>query len=382
MKKECKQKCKNSGFILTAFLCVAMGFAAGIMMPKYFDSVPKGHGTPVAVAILVGYVVVAFFASIILHEAGHLIFGLMTGYRFSSFRIGALMLVKTNGRMRLKLHSVQGTGGQCLLAPPDMKDGKMSYVLYFLGGVIANLFSASLFGILTYITRNYIYAASLFFVLTILNLTLALSNGIPISTATMDNDGKNAISLGKTPLALRALWIQLKINAETANGKRLSQMPNEWFIIPDNELDNALVSSIISFRTNRLMDMKCFEEAEELIVKYKNTPSLPGIYKKLLVLDEITVKAMRGAEYFEIANLFTKEIHVLMNAMKGFPAIIRTKYVFALLVENNPSGAARALEAFERIKKSYPYESDLEAEREIMLAAEEKNREIKTANEE
>ncbi len=71
----------------------------------------------------------AIFLQIILHEAGHLLFGLLTGYRFSSFRIGSFMWILQDGKIRFKRFSLAGTGGQCLLLPPPMVDGKMPYVL-------------------------------------------------------------------------------------------------------------------------------------------------------------------------------------------------------------------------------------------------------------
>ena len=377
MKNKCKQKNTNAGFVLAMLICVAIGICAGLMMPKYFDAVPENHGTPIALAILVVYVVIAFYGAIILHESGHLVFGILTGYRFSSFRIGSVMLIRIKGKLKLKLHSIKGTGGQCLLSPPDMLNGRIPYVLYMLGGVIFNTVSALGFGLLAYLLRAYVYASAFFFVLAVLNLALGASNGIPISTATLDNDGKNAISLGQNPKALRALWIQLKINSETADGKRLRDMPDEWFLLPDEEnVENPLIASLITFRENRLMDMRCFEEAESLIKKYKSSANMPGIYKTLMTLDEITLSAMRGADYSEIGSLFTKDVHTIMNSMKGFPQVIRTKYVFALLVENNPSGAKGALDSFEKIKKTYPYTADLVAEEEIMKIAQSKTKDV------
>lgn len=45
--------------------------------------------------------ILAVFVQIILHEGGHLIFGLATGYRFVSFRVGSLTLIKEGGKFRL-----------------------------------------------------------------------------------------------------------------------------------------------------------------------------------------------------------------------------------------------------------------------------------------
>ena len=69
--------------------------------------------------------VLTFFLNVALHEAGHLICGLRSGYRFVSYRLGSLMWMRENGRIVLKRFSLAGTGGQCLMAPPDLKDGKM-----------------------------------------------------------------------------------------------------------------------------------------------------------------------------------------------------------------------------------------------------------------
>jgi len=41
--------------------------------------------------------VVSFYIQIAIHEFGHMIFGLITGYKFSSFRMGNLMWVKEEG---------------------------------------------------------------------------------------------------------------------------------------------------------------------------------------------------------------------------------------------------------------------------------------------
>ena len=55
-----------------------------------------------------------------------------------SFRVGSYMLVEQDGRLHLKRLSIQGTGGQCLMGPPDLVDGRIPYRLYNLGGALAN----------------------------------------------------------------------------------------------------------------------------------------------------------------------------------------------------------------------------------------------------
>ena len=58
---------------------------------------------------------IMFFIHIIIHEGGHLIFGWFSGYQFSSFRVGNIILVNNNGKLHLKKFSIPGTAGQCLM---------------------------------------------------------------------------------------------------------------------------------------------------------------------------------------------------------------------------------------------------------------------------
>lgn len=57
------------------------------------------------------------FIQIIIHEAGHLVFGLLSGYEFVSFRIGSITLAKYDNKYCFKRFHIAGTGGQCLMMP-------------------------------------------------------------------------------------------------------------------------------------------------------------------------------------------------------------------------------------------------------------------------
>lgn len=106
--------------------------------------------------------VLLFWFSIhtIFHELGHLIAGLLTGYRFVSFRVGTYMLVKENGKLSVKKMTLKGTGGQCLMCPPPSKPEEMEDTWYLLGGPMANMLLSSLsmylYSIFTYTLATYL----------------------------------------------------------------------------------------------------------------------------------------------------------------------------------------------------------------------------------
>lgn len=53
---------------------------------------------------------VAAFLQVIVHEGGHLVCGLLSGYKFSSFRVGKVILVKKRDGIKRGRYSLMGTG--------------------------------------------------------------------------------------------------------------------------------------------------------------------------------------------------------------------------------------------------------------------------------
>lgn len=97
---------------------------------------------PVAM-VAAGFGILIFVLSIAilipLHEAGHLVCGLLSGYKFVSFRIFNLTFIKSDGKIKIKRYSIAGTGGQCLLTPPDLPIERIPTGWYNFGGVLFNI---------------------------------------------------------------------------------------------------------------------------------------------------------------------------------------------------------------------------------------------------
>ena len=116
----------------------------------------------------------------IIHEIGHLICGLISGYKFSSFRIMNFILIQKNGKLKIKRLTIAGTGGQCLMAPPDMKDEKIPILLYNLGGPIFNLIAGIIFLLIFFILMPYPLVGASVFVFSLVGIIFAVLNGIPM----------------------------------------------------------------------------------------------------------------------------------------------------------------------------------------------------------
>ena len=81
--------------------------------------------------------------SVPIHESGHLAGGLLTGYKFVSFRIAGVKLVRDCTDFRLKKGSLTPIG-QCIMTSDRMD---RSPVLLILGGIAANLIDRRFLGI-------------------------------------------------------------------------------------------------------------------------------------------------------------------------------------------------------------------------------------------
>ena len=376
MKEEKKSKNKLS---LKAIIPMLIGGVAGglggYFGAQYLDK--SGMNGTSYILVLFGSAI-AIYLQLILHEAGHLIFGMLSGYKFVSFRVGSFTIYKKEGKIHFGSYKLAGTGGQCLMAPPDLVEGKIPYALFNFGGVIVNVIvSVIALTVLLVCELDPILLCS-FVVFIATGLFAALTNGIPLHLNGIDNDGYNALSLGKNPDALRTFWLQLKVNELQTEGKRLKDMPEEWFQKPSEEgMKNNMIAAIEAMRCNRLLDMHCFEEVNQAITDVLDGDNnMVGVQKMLLQIDRVFCEIM-GERKEEILNeIQGKELAGFMKAMKTFPSVVRTQYAYALLIQKEEKEIEKYKKQFEKIMKKHPYKGEIESEGELIAFCEKQIDEI------
>lgn len=367
-KKNSGQKIYMSIMLLAGIVCGGM---AGVLLARVEDQGIKfWQGMLVMVLAVYG----AMLLQIIVHEAGHLVFGLVSGYQFLSFRIGNLMLLKEDGKIKLRKFSIAGTAGQCLMSPPDLVDGKIPVVLYNLGGCILNLIFSAIFGIAAYIRGEHPFEFIIYVAITVIGVAFALTNGIPLMVGPISNDGHNALSLGKDPKAMHAFWLQLKVNNEQAKGRRLKEMPESWFPIPtDEDMENGLVAALAVFRASWLIDQLRLEEATDYIkALLEKKTGILGLHRSLLTGERIYCELVAKENTSEAIRLHNEEYGKFVKSMKTTPCVIRSEYAYALLAEKDEKKAEELLNRFEKVAKTYPYPREIEGERELLALVAEK----------
>lgn len=367
-KKPARKKLALAGVLIPLLVGAAIGFFVPfLLMPMVGDNDLLYF---LYLGVIIAGLLLGGCAQIVIHEAGHLIFGLRSGYQFLSFNVFGLIWKRgADGKLRMKRMKIAGAGGQCLMAPPDWNDGNFPFTLYNLGGVLANLLASAVFALLGWlipVDALRIFLLSAAFV----GVAFAVTNGVPFSTSAIQNDGKNLLCIRRSLHARRAFWVQMALAAETTRGTRLRSMPEEWFApFPEKEMDNPIVCAIAVQNASRLMDKLDFPSAlaaiRPLLARERG---VVGLYRMVMTCDGAVCEMVTGQPGQLVADMDKPEFKPMLQAMKTNPSILRTRYALALLRDRDADKAAAILAEFEKAAAIYPYPQEVESEREILLA--------------
>ena len=207
----------------------------------------------------------SFTLHLLLHEGGHCVAGLLSGYRFVSFRIGNITLLRTNNKLRIKRFSLEGTAGQCLMMPPQKPIDDIPTVLYNLGGVLFNIIF-SIIGIIIFILTTSASVASCSIIFAMIGILLALINGIPMKVGGVSNDGNNVLYLNKDTKAKEAFVYQLITNALVQDGTRPAELPDEYLSFDtDFDYKDPLAVNWLILSASVLIDRQEYDRAYTLL---------------------------------------------------------------------------------------------------------------------
>lgn len=358
-----KKKSKWLTTIIQLSCGLAFGALIGISIGIIFESEFEASFLFICLPILIA----AYFIQIIVHEGGHLIFGLLTGYKFVSFRIASFICIKENHHLVIKRFAMAGTAGQCLLAPPPYDSGHYPIVLYNLGGSLMNFIVSFICFILFYLFRDISTLSFFFFITMLIGLYFGIVNGIPLTIGGLNNDGFNAFNTNKDAITKQAFWLTLKINEYNSQGLRLKDIDDELFpMLEANDIKNSLTASLVIMNIQRALDQHDFDKAEALF-DFINNHQIPimGLHQSIATNDYIYCLLISN-NFTNIQSFYTKPFKQFIKAMKKTLSVIRTQYTFELLYNKDEEKAKKHLAFFNHVIKTYPYQCEIESERELM----------------
>lgn len=274
----------------------------------YFNSTASLSGIFTDYLFIMIWIILAFVFQVLVHESGHCIFGLLTGYRFLSFRIFNLILTNNKGKIHIGKYSYQGSLGQCLMQPPVMKDEMFPFVLYAMGGTIMDavlliiaLSMASSMSI-SFLVNTGLIVCSLY------ALANIIGNAIPITGAAINNDGTNVYYFMKDKQAVKSTYIQLNLVSKMMDAATYKDLPEEYVTVPEgSDLKNGLIAWHKITQCYYNMELGRWEDAMHCINEIENAGGKKcQLLKNCILAEKLFLYIMMKKNSSEIEDLHKK----------------------------------------------------------------------------
>ena len=338
-------------------IAIPIGVVIGLLIAfaeDFFYSGKEG-----VTLLLIFSLLITLPLQLILHELGHLIFGLSSGFRFVSFRVFSLAIYKKDGKLRFGRYRVAGTLGQCLMYPAS--DDTPDRALH-LGGVIVNSVTAVLFTLVLILAYPILSLRLLSIGMIFWGVLLALTNGIPQKNGILANDGYNAKASGKDPNKRKLAYNQLRIMAAMTDGKRLHEMPEEWFLCPTENANEPLSVAIRAMKADRETDLARLDQAKEILLDLANHGDNLMEFHLSAILSELLYLEMVGEHRPYVIETLRRELDRYLKMTQHSFSTLRIEITYHYLFTGDLETVAKLAKKFEKLKKHFPFTGEIERE--------------------
>ena len=343
------------GLILAFLLILFIDGSKGLSNAMNIDV--NASKIAISIACTFASLIITAILQFALHEVGHLLFGLASGYKFSSIRLYKYAIVKDDSGYHVKKFNIQGTGGQCIMTlPEDTNPSRVPFFWYNAGGVIVNVVLVAISIVVLSCCNLGMVAESFFIMLAFTGTFIALTNGVPLSFNGLCNDGRNIMLLMRNKRSRRFFLRMMQTASELSRGKRLKDMPREWFedIPVDSPKDYFLLANRINYAA-LLEDSGRFDEARRVYEEISSfEKDLPGMIKLEIGADHILMELLTTARHDIVETIYDKWLKAYINSSyKYSPIKAVALYALALHHDNDPVRAKQLLDELESHREDY-----------------------------
>ena len=360
--KKINKKTKN--ILVQLLVGLLLGLFLGGFLVSMFEL--ERFGIDIMIYFLI-MAVVAYLLQIFIHEGGHCLFGLLSGFEFISFRIGSYMWMKDQDKIKFKRYRLAGTGGQCLMKPVGSK--LEAYCLYCAGGGICNLLVSLIFLILGLVFHDMLFHIFCFCMVGI-GLLLGLLNLIPLD-ADIPNDGYNIYCLLKEKASVQSIYQQLMLAKELSDGKRWKEIDEKLLELYEGaDLTNPLNTCIEATKGARLVALRKYDEAKKCLENLYQK-DISTIYRTSVMYDLVLIELLTSDD-INVDQYMDSKMKKRMNREKSDISSLLDQFGIDLLVNKDEEQAMVDLKYFNDACKTYPSEGIVEDMKEFINLLEER----------
>ncbi|MDD6039521.1 MAG: M50 family metallopeptidase [bacterium] len=322
--------------------------------------------------IVIAAFVIVYLIQIILHEAGHLVAGLLSGYEFVSFRIGSIVWVKNKEqKIELRRMMIQGTGGQCLMCPPAVAVEECPYKLYHAMGGLVNIITGGIALALAMVLPHNLVTFCIFEEFGIIGIALGLTNLLPSKSGGIQNDGYNLLDLDKNILAKKCMNLVLTMNALLTVADSYDDLPepivNDLMSMDFKQMDlsNSSIANAFIYQTALLYVNGAYEKEYELVKYIADNSDILQIFRNEAKCECLFYEIITGASKEEIKKRYDKSLQRYIKATMIYPSRQRLMYAYYKLYEKNDAKAEACMKALEKMIDTYMIKADARHELQV-----------------
>ena len=284
-----RQKC--SAYRAVQYVLLAAALALTILLILKGD---VGAGSRVLVCALVCVAAAVLQAHYLIHELGHLVFGLLSGFRPVSFAVACVRFSRIGKKVSFVPNAAYA--GACEMYPVGEKHLKGRLLLYTMGGVIFNFIFAAA-GILCFLLFPASWGLLFFVSLAPLNLYECVTELLPVQLPAGKTDGQFALDLVRGESGARNAYAVFHAQSLLAKGS-FSDVPRAvLYDVPVVREDDPVFLSLLSLR---MMRAQLTGEREEALLCAERLSGLleylPHEQAKELAADCACVYFLSGEE--------------------------------------------------------------------------------------
>lgn len=336
-------------------LFVAFGIICGIFgnnMIEYLED--NGISSPFSLLFILIVFAISFCIVPIIHESGHLVMGLMSGYDFVSFRIGSYAIVKENNKLKKKKFNIVGTGGQCILSYKKVEyPEKIPYFWYHFGGVFFNLLTTVICICMVLCSKN-VFANVGISVLAAISLITGITNIIPTKATGIGSDGYNLMIFRKSAIDRIANYKIMLINSLQYQGIKLENMPKEIITFTKEEKACEFGMALSIIEANILMNQYDFKSAEIIYRSIVENENAYAVYQNECKCELMFCMIMNGYSTMEINEIYNDIKQYVITTGKTYIMRKRLMYAYHLIIEKNQEKATKEYNLAVQMKNTYP----------------------------
>lgn len=303
--------------------------------------------------------IVSFPLHIILHEVGHLIGGLLSGYQFIMFRLFNTVWIKTDAGLSKRKQVIQGILGQALMAPPENVE-EPPFLLYHSSGLIMNLLTAGLL-IFLGIVSDSSSVSILLYVSAFVALLLFVMNSVP----TKGNDGYNIIEHYKRPETLKEFTNILYLYSGMVKGVPFVDLQKYIDTEQLDDFENPNTVTFISAQAAAYYEQENYEGARErYALLWDNRETLLELHKPEVYHNYLYTLLLTEPDHEDVEKVRATKVYKNYEQIKTADGL-KVRAAEAAFLENDVEKARALLAEGEPMIALAPTITEENAERQM-----------------